>query len=109
MEYVTQEDVIREYANKRKALDEDDVKDLFRTFVEYVKKELAPFSNTEEFAFNIDNFGTIFEPTFDARALLKPHHNKERRRTEKKLAEYIFTGAVKPIRFNIQDDKILRT
>lgn len=108
MEFITQEDVIKQYAQNRKALDEDDVRDLYKTFIGYVKKELSVLGSNEEFAFNIDNFGTLFEPTFDTRALLKPHHNKERKRTEKKLAEFIFTGAVKPIIFNIKNDKILR-
>lgn len=50
-----QEEIIREYANNRKALEEKDVKDLLRCLVKFLQQNAK-----EHYAFDIPHLGTIY-------------------------------------------------
>ena len=69
MEFATKEDLIKRYAKKRKGIDEDEVKALLDSVLEYVKKQLAPHTDNTEFAYRLENFGTFYEKEFYSKAL----------------------------------------
>jgi len=108
MEYKLKDDLIKEYASKRKGLDEADVKDLLDCMIGYFNKELGAF-NSREVAYRLNNFGVLYDLDFDTSKLLKEEGTVERDRTEKQLVEYILTNGITPKKLSIKDDKILRT
>lgn len=108
MNFGTKEELIKRYASKRLALEEDDVEDLLNCFIGYTIKNLSKQHNIEDFAFRIDNLGTFYEYEFDPSKLTTNHSSPERQLTEKKLAEYILTGIVRPKKISIKDDRNLR-
>lgn len=107
MEFATKKDLIKKYAEKRKVLDEDDVKDLLDCFINYTLKELRRVQ-TKEFAYGIDNFGDLFIKEFDTSKLLKPQKDLSRIVTERQMKEYIFSKMTKPKKIYIRNDKKLR-
>jgi hypothetical protein len=108
MEFSTKEDVIKNYAEKRKGISEEEVKDLLDCFIGYFNRQFMKTNNLTEFAFQLDNFGTLYELEFDPRHLIKQWDDNSRVKTEKQLAEYVLTRAVKPKKFGLKDDKKLR-
>lgn len=104
MEFATKEDLIKRYAKKRKGIDESEVEDLLDSILGYVKKQLSPYTDSTEFAYRLENFGTFFEKEFNSKALIKPYDAKERVKSEKMLTEFIFTRLVKPKKTDILYD-----
>lgn len=107
MEFALKEDLIREYASKRKAVDEADVEDLLECMIGYFNKEVGGAYSTEV-SYRLNNLGAFYDPNFDTSKLLKQYKDVERQRAEKQLVEYILTNKIRPKKLNIKDDKVLR-
>lgn len=110
MEFATKKDLIKRYAQKRKALDEEDVEDLLNCFISYVQNKIERLNYKDSFCLTVDGLGDFFEYEFDPRNLVRDYVTKEeRRKAETMLHEYILTGRVIPLKIPIRDDKDFRT
>lgn len=83
-----EEDAIENYVNSRLALDNEDVKDLMRCMIKYIKSKAK---DPKIYAFNLSNLGTIYKK-FD----FENPPKKEGVLYDKMLMNYIFKDKFSP-------------
>lgn len=105
--YATKDDIIDLYKARRPILSRREVEDLVNCFFNYTKSKMLK-QGTTDIAYHIYNFGQFYENKFDPRELVKATKDVKRIKAEKLMIEYITGSLVKPIKFNIQDDKVFR-